>query len=237
MASNSEILVCHAVDEFLQLLIEQVRIWPPLTINRRSNKNEVAPRFPFLDKEALQTLCSRAINSKQLCLLGGRMHLPDTLFNCPRRKQQDLSSRLQMLKQKGSRVLQLGEIQRHVELSSNTHWKLHTSYVSPISAAPTFMNHLLLELRRHFEHHTTSGTSNLKRSVGLYAWSFHPLLEWLDENHKTRRNGDISYLKRNVVRGCTQMTHTTLKSFAWNTTVLSCLLGWSNIANAQESPS
>ena len=33
------------------------------------------------------------------------------------------------------------------------------------------------------------------------------------------------------------MTHTTLKSFAWNATVLSCLLGWSNIANAQESPS
>ena len=49
---------------------------------------EIAPHFPFLDKEALQTLCSRAINSKQLCLLGGRMHVPDFAVQLSEREQQ-----------------------------------------------------------------------------------------------------------------------------------------------------
>ena len=30
------------------------------------------------------------------------------------------------------------------------------------------------------------------------------------------------------------MTHTTIRSFAWNASILSCFLGWSHIAYAQE---
>lgn len=33
------------------------------------------------------------------------------------------------------------------------------------------------------------------------------------------------------------MTHTTIRSFAWNASILSCLLGWSHIAYAQEDAS
>ena len=73
-------------------------------------------------------------------------------------------------------------------------YALETAHIIRVSNQllhPSFMNHLLLQLRRHFEHHTTLSTSEFKEISQLSRKFSIPLLEWLDENHKTRRNGDV----------------------------------------------
>ena len=90
-------------------------------------------------------------------------------------------------------------------------YALETAHIIRVSnqlSHPTFMNHLLLELRRHFAHHTTLSTSEFKEISRLSRKFSIPLLEWLDENHKTRRNGDVR-ISMNVVRGCINDTHHT----------------------------
>ena len=56
---------------------------------------------------------------------------------------------------------------------------------------PSFTNRLLTQLRRYFEDHTTLSTTDFKEMTQLSRKFSIPLLEWLDENHKTRRSGDV----------------------------------------------
>ena len=181
------------VDNFLQLLIEHIQVWHanhPLKVG--ATRMEIAPRFPFLDKDALQTLCTLAIDTGRLNLLGGRIHMPDFTVQLSEQDQQALNSRLQMLKQKGLEGIASGEFKGMSK--PLLQYALETAHIIRVSNQmlhPTFMNHLLLQLRRHFEHHTTLSTSEFKEISQLSRKFSIPLLEWLDENHKTRRNGDV----------------------------------------------
>ena len=64
--------------DFQQILIEQVKAWHnahPLKIG--ASRMEIAPHFPFLDKDGLQRLCALIVETQRLKNSNGRLHLPD----------------------------------------------------------------------------------------------------------------------------------------------------------------
>ena len=181
------------IDDLFQLLMEKVQDWHrihPLQVG--VTRMEVAPQFPFLDKDALQTLCSLAVQAQRLERHDGRMHLPGFTVELSKTEQRDLNERLERLKHTGLEGIAIGDFK---DISKPLlQYALETAHIIRVSNQllhPSFMNHLLLQLRRHFEHHTTLSTAEFKEITQLSRKFSIPLLEWLDENHKTRRSGDV----------------------------------------------
>ena len=181
------------VGEFKQILIEQIETWQtahPLKVG--ASRMEVAPHFPFLDKEGLQTLCKQCIDERLLSSTNGRMHTPGFKVELSPTEQTDLNNRLQRLKATGLEGIAMKEFK---DMSKPLlQYALETAHILRVSnqlVHPSFINHLLIQLRRYFEHHTTLSTAEFKEMTQLSRKFSIPLLEWLDENHKTRRSGDL----------------------------------------------
>lgn len=183
----------NTTERFIHLLIEQVQAWHmnhPLQSG--ITRMEVAPHFPFLDKEALRTLCSLALEAQRLESIHGRMHLPGFTVQLSETEQRNLNNRLEILKQTGLEGIAIGDFK---DMSKPLlQYALETAHIIRVSNQllhPSLVNRLLLQLRRHFEHHTTLSTAEFKEITQLSRKFSIPLLEWMDENHKTRRNGDV----------------------------------------------
>ena len=119
------------------------------------------------------------------------MHLPDFEVRLSQARS-DLNTRLVRLKEarlEGIALVEFKDMSRPL-----LQYALETARILRVSnqlVHPSFINHLLIQLRRYFEQHTTLSTSEFKEMTQLSRKFSIPLLEWLDENHKTRRSGDV----------------------------------------------
>jgi len=183
----------ETVDDFKRILIEQVELWHsthPLKIG--ATKMEIAPHLPFLDKEGLQTLCALTVNDQLLKNTNGRMHTPLFTVRLSTTEETELNSRLIQLQSAGLEGIAIGEFKDMPKVLLQ--YALETARILRVSnqlVHPSFINRILSQLRRYFEHHTTLSTSEFKEMTQLSRKFSIPLLEWLDENHKTRRSGDV----------------------------------------------
>lgn len=181
------------VEDFKQVLVKQIEAWHaayPLKVG--ATRMEMASHFPFLEKDGLQTVCSLAIEEHQLVSSNGRMHHPEFTVRLSTTEQSDLNTRLTRLKDIGLEGIAIGEFKDMPKPLFQ--YALETARILRISnqlVHPSFINRLLTQLRRYFEHHTTLSTTEFKEMTQLSRKFSIPLLEWLDENHKTRRSGDV----------------------------------------------
>ena len=179
--------------DFQSILIDAVRAWHethPLQLG--ATRMELAPALPFLDKDGLQMLCARTVSENNLNMQQGKLQLPTFTVSLSDAEETELRNRLNHLKSSGLEGVALADFKDMPK--PLLQYALETARIFRVSNQllhPSFINDLLILLRRHFQDHTTLSTAEFKEMTQLSRKFSIPLLEWLDENHKTRRSGDV----------------------------------------------
>ncbi len=181
------------VDELSGLLVGAVQDWHQRhSLKKGATKMELQQFFPFLDKTALEDLSKRTIAQRLLLEESGRLHHPDFSVTLTPEQERTIDNLLQVLHSKG---LQGSPINDWTDIpKSLLHYALEAALVVRIAntlVAPQHINHLIGQLRTHFELNTTLNTTEFKEMTQLSRKFSIPLLEWMDENQKTRRQSDL----------------------------------------------
>ncbi len=181
------------VDDLISLLVEAVQDWHRRhPLKKGATKMELQQHFPFLDKTALGDLAQLTLSKGMVLEKNGRLHHPNFSVALTSDQERTIDNLLQVLHSKG---LQGSPINDWTDIPKPLfQYALQTALVIRIEnniVAPTHINHLIGQLRTHFEFNTTLNTTEFKEMTQLSRKFSIPLLEWMDENQKTRRKDDV----------------------------------------------
>lgn len=171
-------------------VVEQTHVTQPLKMG--TTRMELYTDFPFLEKDGLHDLVSLSVQNHQLKDKNGRLHHPSFSVQLSPTQRAEIDKLLQELLDKrlvGLPMKELSTIPKAL-----IHYAFETIQIVRVANTivhPTCLNNLLGELRQHFEEHQTLSTTEFKEMTQLSRKFSIPLLEWMDENQKTRRNGDV----------------------------------------------
>ena len=153
---------------------------------------ELLQAFPFLEKSALSDLAQLTLSRRILEEKNSRLHHPEFSVTLTSEQESKIDNLLQTLVPKG---LQGSPINDWVDIPKPLlQYALETALIIRIEntvVAPQHINHLIRQLRTHFELNTTLNTTEFKEMTQLSRKFSIPLLEWMDENQKTRRQNDL----------------------------------------------
>ena len=181
------------IDKFITTINEtltQFHTNHPLKIG--ATRMELTPALPFLNKENFQDLIQQMLERQDIQEKNGRLHHPNFTVQLTSAQRQEIDKRLQILSSKHLEGQPLAEL---TDLSKSLlHYLFETTQIVRVGNQvlhPQLVNQLLRQIRQHFEHNSTLNTSEFKEMTQLSRKFSIPLLEWMDENQKTRRNGDV----------------------------------------------
>jgi len=171
-------------------VVEQIHITQPLKMG--TTRMELYTDFPFLEKDGLHDLVSLSVQNHQLKDKNGRLHHPSFSVQLSPKQRAEIDKLLQELLDKRLVGLALKELSTIPK--ALIHYAFETTQIVRVAnniVHPICLNDLLVKLRQHFEEHQTLSTTEFKEMTQLSRKFSIPLLEWMDENQKTRRNGDV----------------------------------------------
>ena len=171
-------------------VVQQTHVTQPLKVG--TTRMELSTDFPFLQKEGLHDLVSISMAAHQLKDKNGRLHHPSFSVHLSPQQRAEIDKLLQGLLNKQLVGLPMTELSTIPK--SLMHYAFESAQIVRVAnniVHPILLNKLLDQLRQHFEVNQTLSTTEFKEMTQLSRKFSIPLLEWMDENQKTRRNGDV----------------------------------------------
>lgn len=148
--------------------------------------------IPFLSKEAFQHLCTLAIERGRLHLKKGVLHHPTFVVSLNPTQQIEIDKILQQLSTTGLEGIALNTFKNvPTEIIG---YLLDNALVIRVQTQllhPQHLQLLLQQLSKFFQNNAELSTTDFKTLTQLSRKFSIPLLEWMDENQKTLRRGDM----------------------------------------------